>query len=357
MKTKQYLAIVLGTMLCFALSAEAVVNIQNVGAGARSQALGNSFVAVADNPDAVFENPAGVGRLERRQVAYTNVSLFFSGIDDGNNLGQHVVSYVQPLGAKLGLGLGFERIGSDLMNENGAFLSMGVNLSQKLSLGLNAKYLFWSVGDFDPADPLSGQSAGGVGVDVGVLWDSPLAGAKLGVLLKNVNEPGVSKGKGMRGVRRDTNGNGVLDPGDGLVAEEDVDAGKLPADLHVGVSYQVNPSSLLSVQWVVQDVRAASALVEAGTEFDEALGVDKYVLEERSSRMSKLVLGGETRLREGLMLRAGGSRVFEEEAQGALNAGLGYRWNTNLLFDYSYHLPLDLVETNGAHRFSFGYEF
>jgi len=76
--------------------AEAVANIQNLGAGARSAALGNAFVAVADDGDAVFANPAGLGQVSGRQVAYTNVSLLYSGID-GDNLGQHVASYAQPL--------------------------------------------------------------------------------------------------------------------------------------------------------------------------------------------------------------------------------------------------------------------
>ena len=76
-----------------------------------------------------------------------------------------------------------------------------------------------------------------------------------------------------------------------------------------------------------------------------------------SSRTTKLVVGGETRVAQGLMLRAGGSRFFEDDASGELNAGLGYAWRDNMRFDYSYHIPLDLVETNGAHRFSLGYEF
>ena len=70
------LAVVLGA----ASSSEAVVNIQNVGAGARSAALGNSFVAVADNPDAVFANPAGLNQIKQRELAYTNVSLLFTVI-------------------------------------------------------------------------------------------------------------------------------------------------------------------------------------------------------------------------------------------------------------------------------------
>jgi hypothetical protein len=71
---------------------------------------------------------------------------------------------------------------------------------------------------------------------------------------------------------------------------------------------------------------------------------------------SRLVVGGETELAGDLMLRAGGSKVFEEDATGDLNAGLGYKWN-KVWFDYAYHIPLDLTETNGAHRFSFAYDF
>jgi len=68
MKTLKMLSALAGLLLV-AVSSEAVVNIQNVGAGARSQALGNSFVAVADNSDAVFENPAGLGLIAKKQLA------------------------------------------------------------------------------------------------------------------------------------------------------------------------------------------------------------------------------------------------------------------------------------------------
>ena len=336
MKSRQWLvALAAIAGIGLASMAEAVVNIQNTGAGARSMAMGNSFVAIADDGDAVFANPAGVKGIERRQVTYTNVSLLYGGID-GDNLGQHVVSYVQPLGG-LGLGLGFERIGSDLMAENGAFLSLALGLGKSLSLGVNAKYLFWKVGDIpdDPIegpDDLSGANAGGLGIDLGLLWQSPIEGAKVGLMLKNLNEPSVSKG----------------------AVKDDPDAGKLPMDLHLGVGYQVNPNSLISVQWVVRDLTAESVKVATG-EMEED-GVTPKTSEE-TSRTTKLVVGGETRVVQDLMLRAGGSRFFEDDASGDLNAGLGYNWSENMSFDYSYHIPLDLVETNGAHRFSLGYRF
>ncbi|SVD54397.1 uncharacterized protein METZ01_LOCUS407251 [marine metagenome] len=269
--------------------------------------MGNAFVAVADNGDAVFANPAGLATAKGRQLAYTNVSLLFSGID-GDNLGQHIASFIQPLGSKLSVGLGYERIGSDLMSENGAFLSLGYKLSSKFQLGLSGKYLFWSVDDFDSNDPLSGQSKGTVGVDLGLLWTTPVQGARLGVMLKNLNQP-----------------NAAADVAGSIPS----DAGQLPMDLGVGISYTVD-NSLIAVQWTTRDLTG-----------DEA--------------ENRLVVGGETKLVEGLLLRAGGSRIFEDDASGDLNAGLGYRWN-KLLFDYGYHIPLDLTETNGSHRFSLAWQ-
>ena len=302
-------------IICAALLATAsdgVVNIQNVGSGARAQGLGNSFVAVADNADAVFANPAGLGQVAQRQVAYTNVSLLYAGIE-GDDLGQHVVSYAQPLGDKLGLGLGYERIGSSLMSENGAFVSLSYQVQRRLQVGVSAKYLFWSVGsipdDDGRADPLSNQSAGNVGVDLGLLWQSPVQGAQVGVLLKNINQPNVAYGE----------------------VAGDADAGALPMDVHVGVGYRLSSQSLVSVQYVRRDL--------TGEGSDHGL-----------------VVGGETQLVEGLQLRAGGRRLLAEDAGGGLNAGLGYQWN-QLVFDYAYDIGLDLTETNGAHRFSFSYEF
>lgn len=303
------------SITCAALLATAsdgVVNIQNVGSGARAQGLGNSFVAVADNADAVFANPAGLGQVSQRQVSYTNVSLLYAGIE-GDDLGQHVVSYAQPLGDKMGLGLGYERIGSSLMSENGAFVSLSYQVERRLQVGLSAKYLFWSVGaipdDNGRADPLSNQSAGNVGVDLGLLWQSPVQGAQVGVLLKNLNQPNVAYGE----------------------VAGDADAGALPMDVHVGVGYRVSSQSLVSIQYVRRD------LTGDGSE-------------------NGLVVGGETQLVEGLLLRAGGRRLLDEDAGGGLNAGLGYQWN-QLVFDYAYDIGLDLTETNGAHRFSFAYEF
>ena len=146
-------------------------------------------------------------------------------------------------------------------------------------------------------------------MDLGLLWQSPVQGAQVGLLLKNINQPNVAYGE----------------------VAGDADAGALPMDVHVGVGYRLSGQSLVSVQYVRRDL--------TGEGSDHGL-----------------VVGGETQLVEGLLLRAGGRRLLAEDAGGGLNAGLGYQWN-QLVFDYAYDIGLDLTETNGAHRFSFAYEF
>ena len=85
------------SILCVALlatSSAGFVNIHILGSGVRSLGLGNSFVAVADNTEAVFVNPAGLGQLRRRQVTYTH-----GGVPEAHDdLGRYMVSFGMPLG-------------------------------------------------------------------------------------------------------------------------------------------------------------------------------------------------------------------------------------------------------------------
>ncbi len=44
-----------------------------IGVGARAVGMGESFVAVANDPSAIFWNPAGLGSLQRREFAFSHV--------------------------------------------------------------------------------------------------------------------------------------------------------------------------------------------------------------------------------------------------------------------------------------------
>lgn len=290
------------SILCVALiatSSAGFVNIQNIDSGVRSLGLGSSLVAVADNSDAVFINPAGLGQLMRRQMTYTH-----GGVPD--DLGRYMVSFGMPLNSKLGLGMGYERIGSSLLSENGAFVSLSYQALSGLYMGVSAKYLFSilsptlteMIANEDEVDTAT------VGVDLGLLWQSSFSGVQMGLFLRNANQPSTGESSALT----------------------------LPTDLHVGAGYRVGTHVLLSVQYVRRDVTKVSF-----------------------TTYRRWMMGVEVDFLEELVLRVG--RLERLDAGGvSLSMGLGYRLEyrgMGLLLDYAY-LESRLLP---AHRFSFAGEF
>jgi hypothetical protein len=83
------------------------------GGGARALALGGAFVAVADDPSAVFWNPAGLATIPGRQILLMHSERF------GDLIDRDFAAYTQPVGWSLlggegdGLGLSIIRLGID----------------------------------------------------------------------------------------------------------------------------------------------------------------------------------------------------------------------------------------------------
>ena len=78
----------------------------NLGVGARPLGMGGSFVAIADDATATYWNPAGLGGLDRTEIAFMHSSLF--GLDSYDFL-----NYVQPLSGVGTFGLSWIRLGID----------------------------------------------------------------------------------------------------------------------------------------------------------------------------------------------------------------------------------------------------
>ena len=283
-----------------ATSSAGFANINVLGSGVRSLGLGNSFVAVADNTEAVFANPAGLGQLRRRQVTY-----MYGGISEEYDIGRYMASFGMPLHAKLGLGLGYERIGSPQLSENGAFVSLEYQVVRRLYVGVSAKYLFSTVSPRLAVD-LEGDLPTASWVDVGLLWQSPLPGAQMGLFLKNVYQS-----SGRKGVGRER-------------------------EVHIGAGYRVGTRALLSVQHV------------------QYRGTKLY------RGYHRWMIGGEYYLLEGLVLREGRERQFGREFDFDdrvwLSVGLGLRLEyraVGLVLDYAHRSDTVL----SPHRFSFACEF
>jgi len=130
------------------------IAVLNAGVGARPLGMGSAFTAVADNADAPYWNPAGLGWVKGNEITTMQTRL-------SSDTDHYYVSYIQPaLGGTLGISwvqIGLGNISQtsaevDVHNEvqnisifsyfsNAYLIAYGKELSDKVSLGLTAKYL------------------------------------------------------------------------------------------------------------------------------------------------------------------------------------------------------------------------
>ena len=132
-------------VMCTAWSGLAY-SYDNSGYGVRATGMG-AFVGLADDPSAVFYNPAGTAQLERPQLylMYDKVSKFTIGENENPYLLSGVGVY--PLSDKLRFFLGGSQKGSlanptNVATNNVGIIGLAGWLAQDFSLGLNGKFLY-----------------------------------------------------------------------------------------------------------------------------------------------------------------------------------------------------------------------
>jgi hypothetical protein len=128
--------------------------ILDAGVGARALGMGSAFTAVADNADAPYWNPAGLGAVSSSEITTMQTRL-------SSDTDHYYVSYVSPaFGGTFGVSwvqVGLSNIAQtssevDPHNEvqtlgmfnyfsNAYLLAYGRELSERLSVGLTGKYL------------------------------------------------------------------------------------------------------------------------------------------------------------------------------------------------------------------------
>jgi hypothetical protein len=156
--------------------AETAFDPLSVGIGARALGMGGAYVAVAEDGDALFNNPAGLGEIDSLKLT----SMAGNILEDVNYT---VLGAVTPLGEKSAVGLGYAGsfvTGIELRDNYGIlsrkanygdsviFASFGRKLTEKLSLGIGLKYYFTDGTEIDSGD------GKGLNLDFGILqkgWD------------------------------------------------------------------------------------------------------------------------------------------------------------------------------------------
>jgi tetratricopeptide (TPR) repeat protein len=179
------------------------------GFGARALALGHSYTALADDPTAVFWNPAGLENVQRQSLTLFHTSLWEGTMYD-------FIGYVYPTLNLGSFGVGLARIGvggiletdinNVLINDNisheqyEAFLSYAKKIPYDLTVGVSFRILRYSWNGLSSYSGYGDLNTMSVGGDLGLLY-APiisnsvwLRGWTLGLSARNIFAPVINEG-------------------------------------------------------------------------------------------------------------------------------------------------------------------
>ncbi len=208
-----------------------------IGVGARASALGESFVAIADDPTCLFWNPAGLVVVETPGLSGTHTELFA-------DLSHEFVGVVLSLGEFSAVGLSVIALNSEEMEVTtieepegtGATFSYGATavgatyarfLTKRFSTGVTVKYV---------QERAHNENAGTVAFDIGTLLETEFLGIRIGMCMSNF-------GGGMKLEGRDLITSSDVDPQLGGNPDSDArletGAWPLPLSFRVGIATEL----------------------------------------------------------------------------------------------------------------------
>jgi opacity protein-like surface antigen len=286
-----------------------------IDVGPRGTAMGGAFVSVADDPTAMYWNPAGIAKIDGFEAAFSNTKwiadLSFNYAAAALSLGNF---------GSLGLSATFLTMGqleqTTVDNPDGtgvyfdaASYALGIsyarNLTDQFAIGFNGKYI---------NERLYNESASGFALDVGALFDTHFNGLKLGMSISNYGTKMQLSGRDLT-VQVDTDP-GISGNNPNINSQLQTDAYNLPLLFRVGVSMDV---------------------LKGAFDSNLILSVDAL---HPSDDVESVNVGGEYSFGNLIFLRAGYKSLFNNDSQQGLNLGAGVRYNvvgsTTVYFDYSY---------------------
>ncbi len=156
-----------------------------LGQGARANAMGESFCAVADDINALYWNPAGIAQIKERQATF----MYSDWLEEIN---YNYLAYVNPaqiMGGIMGGAITLLDSGSiDKYKEGGIAdgtldgkdIAVAVSYAKEMmpncSLGATLKYIQMKI---------DGNKSTGFGLDVGCLYKPQIENLTLGVVVQN----------------------------------------------------------------------------------------------------------------------------------------------------------------------------
>ncbi len=161
-------------------------NFLKIAVGARPLGMGGAFVAVADDANTIWWNPAGVASIRRKELTLMHNEM-------GEDIRYQFLAYNQPV-RKLRGGLGGSISYLSVCNiqgydtggmptkklstyDLGIGLCYGLRILPSVSGGINFKFI---------EEKLAHKKASTCALDIGGLWKTPLSGLQLGFSIQNL---------------------------------------------------------------------------------------------------------------------------------------------------------------------------
>ncbi len=230
-------------------------NFLNLPVGARAVGMGSGFVGVADDPTALFWNPAGIMQSPGASAAYSFTSMFA-------DITHNFAGVTFPVGPSYKAGVSASSYGTGdievttMFNQDGTgekyvvrdlaiALSFAGQLTDQFAFGVTGKYINLAI---------ASQAANGVAFDVGTLYKPGFLGLRLGFAVQNLSAPLKFTGSGL--VRP-----GSVDPNTGNqgpdLQQEALEA-SLPLIFRAGLSSNVLEGDAMNSLLVASEFSTAS---------------------------------------------------------------------------------------------------
>ncbi len=298
-----------------------------IGVGARAQAMGGAYVALANDASAMYWNPAGISRLDRIEVMFTfsdwlvDTRHTYAGIvfplEGIGAIGANVTSFGMPdqpvrvIGQEEGTGE-FYSAGDFALG-----VSFAYNFTDRFSLGISTKYI---------NERIWHTSANGFALDIGALYQTQWKGLRMGFSLSNFGTNLQLSGRDLlNAVDPDKNNSGV----ENINVNYSTGEFPLPLIFRFGLSQQFEVITEHHRITVSADVSHPSNNVES------------------------INIGLEYMLYKMIAMRAGYESLFDQDRINGLTFGLGISADVyggiGTYFDYAY---ADWGVFNAVHRLS-----
>jgi len=331
MKTLKYIILILLALTARiypqVFAGSTVGQFLKIEPGARAVAMGGAFVSLANDASTLYWNPAGISKLHNSAALFSHTSWLaetnhnFAGIvikiNDQHAFGLSYTSLTMP---EMEVRTEFYQDGTGeyfSASDYSLGITYALTITDQFSIGFTGKYVGQSIWH---------MTASTIAFDVGVHYQTPLKGLKLGMSISNVG--GKLKYEGEDNFIYydfDPDQHGTSDK---IFADIKMDEWDLPILFRVGLSYTLFNNE------------DHSLLISA-----DALHPNDY--------NESVNTGFEYGFKERFFIRAGYKSLFKEESEEGLTAGAGLVYYVTDMIpvkvDYAF---ADFGRLNSVHRFS-----